>query len=87
MGTCIEGGLIGGGMGSLWYRQLDEIVTHRLKLVPGSFRFIATKLGLECILWKPVVLFTFWMLVSRPYRQLKPLLLYMLIRFLPGRPR
>ncbi len=62
-GTCVEGSVVGGGIGSLWYQQLDRIVTHKFKLVPGTFRFVFAKLGLECLLWKPVILFSFWMLV------------------------
>ena len=65
-GTCVEGSVFGGGLGSLWYKYLDEVVTHKLKLIPGSFRFVFTKLGLECILWKPVILLSFWMLVRDP---------------------
>jgi protein Mpv17 len=37
---------------------------HRLGCVPGTVRFVCTKLGLEFLFWHPVSLISFWSVVG-----------------------
>ena len=110
--TTVEGSLVNGGVGCLWYKLLDNITTHRslhlraldtsdvvpivkptdarstlhltahdhdhrplsdaradgcggrLALAPGSVGLVLVKLGLECLLWHPASLATFWIIVG-----------------------
>ncbi len=48
--TTLEGSLVGGALGSYWYRLLDRLVT-RTGFAAGSARFVAAKLALEVGLW------------------------------------
>ena len=63
-GTALEGCFVGGGIGSLWYKKLHHIVSHTLKLRESSVRFVLAKLGLECFLWQPALLLSFWVFVG-----------------------
>jgi hypothetical protein len=63
-GTAMEGCLIGGGVGSLWYMRLHHIVSHTLKLRESSVRFVLAKLGLECLFWQPALTLSFWVFVG-----------------------
>lgn len=58
--TLAFGTAVAGVGGHYWYRLLDHVVLHRLRLVEGSARFIGAKLALECVLWHPVGLSLFW---------------------------
>ena len=64
IGTALQGCLVGGGIGSLWYNRLHHIVAHTLKLRESSVRFVLAKIGLECFLWQPALLLSFWLFVG-----------------------
>ena len=63
-GTTLEESLIGGGVGCLWYRSLDKIVSCRFGFVPGTAKFVLAKLGLEFLVWQPLSLVAFWTVVG-----------------------
>ena len=64
LGTAVQGCVVGGGLGSLWYSRLHHIVTHTLQLRENTARFVLAKFGLECLVWQPAVLLSFWVLVG-----------------------
>ena len=43
VGATINGAVMGGLGGYLWYRSLDKVVVNFFKMVPGSARFVAAK--------------------------------------------
>ena len=64
IGTTVEESLVGGGVGCLWYKFLDQFVVRRLGCIPGTPRFVLAKLGLEFLVWQPVSLVAFWTIVG-----------------------
>ncbi|CAA0838364.1 Peroxisomal membrane 22 kDa (Mpv17/PMP22) family protein [Striga hermonthica] len=49
-----------GPVGHFWYEGLDRIIRVRLKLRPNSFRFVATKVAADGIIFGPVDLLVFF---------------------------
>jgi Ca2+-binding EF-hand superfamily protein len=64
-GTLVHGSIISGCGGYLWYGFLDKFITTGLKLIPGSFAFVMGKLAMEFIVFHPVSLFCYWMIVGK----------------------
>ncbi|GER32156.1 peroxisomal membrane 22 kDa family protein [Striga asiatica] len=49
-----------GPVGHFWYEGLDRIIRVRLKLRPNSFRFVATKVAADGIIFGPIDLLVFF---------------------------
>ncbi|XP_047943738.1 PXMP2/4 family protein 2-like [Salvia hispanica] len=49
-----------GPVGHYWYEGLDRIIRVRLKLQPNSFRFVASKVAADGIIFGPVDLLVFF---------------------------
>ncbi|TKY58273.1 PXMP2/4 family protein 2 [Spatholobus suberectus] len=49
-----------GPVGHYWYEGLDRFIRLRLMLKPNSFRFVATKVGLDGFLFGPLDLVVFF---------------------------
>lgn len=63
-GAIVDGSLIAGVGGYYWYQALDKFVTKTCLLRKGSTSFIMTKMLLEFVVWHPLNLMTFWMVVG-----------------------
>lgn len=64
-GTLAHGSIISGCGGYLWYGFLDKFITTGLRLIPGSFAFVMGKLAMEFMIFHPVSLFCYWMIVGK----------------------
>lgn len=49
-----------GPVGHFWYEGLDRIIRSRLKLRPNSFRFVASKVAADGIIFGPLDLLVFF---------------------------
>jgi hypothetical protein len=64
-GVLMHGTIMGGFGNYMWYNNfLDPFVRNFLKLRSGSFRFVASKIGLEIAVWHPCSLFCYWVIVG-----------------------
>lgn len=63
-GAIVDGSLVAGVGGHYWYLALDKFVTKTCLLRKGSFAFITTKMLCEFLIWHPLNLMTFWMVVG-----------------------
>lgn len=63
-GAIVDGSLIAGVGGYYWYQALDKFVSTTCLLRRGSTSFIMTKMLLEFVVWHPLNLLTFWMVVG-----------------------
>ncbi|KAG6420339.1 hypothetical protein SASPL_116864 [Salvia splendens] len=53
-----------GPVGHYWYQGLDRIIRVRLKLQPNSFRFVASKVAADGIIFGPLDLLVFFTYMS-----------------------
>jgi Ca2+-binding EF-hand superfamily protein len=60
LATVTEGSAVGGAAGLYWYAFLDRFVSGTVGLTSGTMAFVAAKLALECFIWHPVSLTSFW---------------------------
>lgn len=49
-----------GPVGHFWYEGLDRIIKTRFKMQPNSFRFVATKVALDGVIFGPLDLLVFF---------------------------
>ncbi|GAB4854251.1 hypothetical protein Ancab_022838 [Ancistrocladus abbreviatus] len=49
-----------GPVGHFWYEGLDRVIRFRLKMQPNSFRFVATKVAVDGIIFGPLDLLVFF---------------------------
>lgn len=49
-----------GPVGHFWYEGLDRIIRTRFKMQPNSFRFVATKVALDGVIFGPLDLLVFF---------------------------
>ncbi|XP_057957946.1 uncharacterized protein LOC131150898 [Malania oleifera] len=49
-----------GPVGHFWYEALDRVIRLRLRLQPNSFRFVATKVAVDGIIFGPLDLLVFF---------------------------
>lgn len=64
-GTVVHGSVVAGAGGYYWYSFLDRFVHGSLRLVPGTLRFVLTKLAFEFSVFHPVSLMCYWWIVGR----------------------
>lgn len=64
IGAIVDGVVVAGVGGYYWYQALDKFVTKTCLLRKGSLSFITTKMLLEFVIWHPLNLMTFWMVVG-----------------------
>ncbi|PIA64996.1 hypothetical protein AQUCO_00100456v1 [Aquilegia coerulea] len=49
-----------GPVGHVWYEGLDRLIRGRLQLQPNSLRFVASKVGIDGVLFGPLYILTFF---------------------------
>ncbi len=64
-GTAVHGSIVAGAGGYHWYSFLDKFVQVSLRLVPGTLRFVLTKLAFEFSVFHPISLMCYWWIVGR----------------------
>ena len=63
-GALFDGSLIAGVGGHFWYQALDKFVKKTCLLRSGTFAFVSTKILFEFLIWHPVNLVSFWLVVG-----------------------
>ncbi|KAF9615389.1 hypothetical protein IFM89_023040 [Coptis chinensis] len=49
-----------GPIGHLWYEGLDKLIRGRLQLQPKSLKFVASKVGIDGVIFGPLYILTFF---------------------------
>ncbi|BBN18919.1 protein Mpv17 [Marchantia polymorpha subsp. ruderalis] len=64
-----------GPVGHFWYEALEHIVKSKMRLVPNSLAFVATKVVVDTLLFGPIHLVTFFtyagLASGKPFEQVK----------------
>lgn len=63
LGTTVDGAVMGGMVGYVWYNLLDRVVSSCVSA--GTARFVLAKVTLEFLVFHPISLYVFWQVVGR----------------------